>query len=88
MRKSREMGADLFSGFREKQEHLFDHSVEVRPMCLDHGVKIAFTLLEKLGQVRPGARYDLQLAVGLHLANEMYHFSHDDANLVPIIFEF
>lgn len=56
-------------------------------MCLDHGVKIAFALLEKLGQDFPRARYDLQLTVGLHLANEMYHFSHDDANLVPIIFK-
>lgn len=87
MRKSREMRANLFSGFWEEQEYLFDHLVEVRPMCLDHGVEIAFTLLEKLGQVRPGARNDLQLAVGLHLANEMDHFSHDDSNLVPIVFE-
>jgi hypothetical protein len=82
------MRTNLLSGFWEKQEHLFDHLIEVRPMCLDHGVKIAFTLLEKLGQVRPGACYDLQLAVSLHLANEMDHFSQDDANLVPIVFEF
>lgn len=87
MRNSRETRSDLLSGLWEKQEYLLDHPIKVRPMCLDHGVKIAFTLLEKLGQDFPRARYDLQLAIRLHLANEMYHFSHDDANLVPIIFK-
>lgn len=78
---------DLLPGLWEKQEYLLDHPIEVRPMCLDHCIKIALTLLEKLGQDFPRACYDLQLAVGLHLADEMDHFCHDDANLVPVIFE-
>lgn len=81
------MHPNLLSGLGEKQEYLFDHPIKVRAMCLDHGVKIALTLLEKLGQDFPRARYHLQLTVSLHLANKMYHFGHDDANLVPIIFE-
>lgn len=81
------MCPNLLSGLWEQQEYLLDHPIEVRPMCLDHGVKIAFTFLEELGQDFPRARYHLQLAVGLHLAHEMYHFSHDNANLVPVIFE-
>lgn len=81
------MRPNLLSGLWEEQEYLLDHPIEVRSMCLDHGVEIAFTLLEKLGQDFPRARYDFQLAIGLHLANKVYHFGHDDADLVPIVFE-
>lgn len=78
---------DLLSGLWVKQEYLLDHPVEIRSVRLDHGVQIAFTLLEKLDEDLPRACDDLQLAISLHLSDEMYHFSHDEANLVPIAFE-
>jgi hypothetical protein len=78
---------NLLSSLWVKQEYLLDHPVEIRSVRLDHGVQIAFTFLEKLDEDLPRACDDLQLAISLHLSDEMYHFSQDDANLVPIVFE-
>ena len=76
------------AGLRAEQEDLLDHAVKVRSVGLDESVQIPFFLRDKLEQNLPRTLDDFELTVRLHLAHEVDHLCHDDANLVPFVIQF
>jgi len=53
-------------------------------MRTNERIEVSLLLLNKLVEDLPRTFNDLHLAVCLGLADKMYHFRHDDANLVPL----
>ena len=67
-----------------KQQDLFGDPVQVRTMRANKGIKISFLLLNKLVEDFPRTFDDFHLTVSLGLADEVNHFCHHEANLVPL----
>jgi len=53
-------------------------------VCTNERIEVSFLLLNELVEDLPRAFNDFHLAVRLGLADEMYHFCHDNTNLVPL----
>jgi hypothetical protein len=77
----------LFARLGAEKQHLLEHTVEVRPMRVDHGIQVTLLLVQKVDQDLPRALDDLEMAVRLHLSYEVDHFGHDETDLVPLWFE-
>ncbi len=57
-------------------------------MSFNQRVKVSLLPVEELHERLPRALDNLQITVSLHLPYEMYHLGVDDANLVPLVFQF
>lgn len=53
-------------------------------MSFNERIEITLPLLDELQKDLPGTLDDLQLTVRPHLANEVDHLRHDDADLMPV----
>lgn len=76
--------AHLSARFMGKQQDLLDNPVQVRTVRTDKGIEISFLLLNKLVEDFPRTFDDFHLTVRLGLADEVNHFCHNEANLVPL----
>jgi hypothetical protein len=56
-------------------------------MGIDKCIEVTFFIVNKIKKALPRTFDDFKLAISLHLSDKVYHFCHDESDVMPFLFE-